>query len=102
MSSNSDAKLRLKGDVFAIVGAAIVGLVEFCHWLLKRIYHFPPADEFGSRQIHGTQQLQQFPMLHQGPKIGLFAPDFIAGKAVILAAGLRAGVTLHFKLFRFQ
>lgn len=41
-------------------------------------------------------------MLHQSPKIGLFAPDFIAGNAVILAAGLCAGVTLHFKLFRFE
>ncbi len=92
MNTNSDTKLLLKEEVFAIVGSAMEVLNGLGHGLHEKPYENALIVEFGLRQIPWQQQ-RQFDVLYKGCKVGLFVPDLIAFDAVVVDAKVIERIT---------
>jgi GxxExxY protein len=116
MNTNSE-KLLLKDEVFQVVGCAIEVLNTLGHGLVEKPYENALVVEFLLRKVPFQQQ-PLFEVLYKGHKIGLFVPDLIAFKALVVdtkvidkiadherglmlnylrITGLRVGVILNFK-----
>ncbi|KAF0178895.1 MAG: GTP-binding signal recognition particle SRP54 G-domain [Limisphaerales bacterium] len=83
MNTNSDTKLLLKEEVFAVVGSAMEVLNGLGHGLHEKPYENALVVEFGLRKIPCEQQ-RQFDVLYKGQKVGQFVPDLIAFNAVVV------------------
>lgn len=87
-------KLLLKEEVFQIVGAAMDVLNGLGHGLHEKPYENALAVEFGLRQIPLAQQ-PHFDVIYKGAKVGEYAPDLIAFKAVVVDAKVIDRITDH-------
>src|SRR5437588_8233430 len=79
----NNGKLLAKDEVFQIVGSAIEVLNTLGHGIIEKPYENALAVEFRLRNIPFRQQ-PPFDVLYKGQNVGLFVPDLIAFRAVVV------------------
>ena len=111
------SELRLKDEVFAVVGCAMEVLNELGHGLLEKTYEKALVVEFQLKGIPFQQQ-PRFDVRYKGVSVGDFIPDLIAFDQVVIdtkvvgrigeheigqminylkITGLKVGLLLNFK-----
>lgn len=83
MDTKGTAHLIFKEEVYQIVGAAMEVLNEPGHGLHEKPYENALAVEFGLRGIEVEQQ-RSFDVRYKGRPVGVFIPDLIAYRRVVV------------------
>src|SRR5215510_9914607 len=82
---NTNGKLLLADEVYAIVGAAIEVLNQLGHGLHEKPYENSLIVEFGLQRISFAQQ-RRYDVLYKSVKVGEYVPDLIVFGSVVVDA----------------
>jgi GxxExxY protein len=88
------AWIRLREEVFRVVGAAMAMLNEIGHGRHEKPYENALVIEFGLAQIPCEQQ-QRFPVTYKTVLVAEYVPDLIAFGAVIVDTKVIDRITDH-------
>ena len=91
---NANGKLLLKGEVYAIVGAAIEVLNELGHGLHEKPYENALLVEFGRQRISFVQQ-RRYDIIYKSVKVGEYILDLIVFGLVVVDAKVIDTITDH-------
>lgn len=92
MNTNPEERLLFKDEVYQIVGSAIEVLNGIGHGLHEKPYENALVVEFGLRRIPFEQQ-RAFDVLYKGVSVGLFRPDLLAFKTIVVDAKVIERIT---------